>query len=163
MVYIVGGLPGAGKSTYSQKLAKRVNGIVFSTDVWMSDLFWMDKAPGEDLHWALERTDRCEKRMIRTCAQLNEIDVSSVLDIGFVNLRWRQKAYELLRRLEVEFEVHFLEVDKETRWARVQKRNEEKGKTFSFEVTREMFDFMDEHYDPIEQSEMRGKLIKIQN
>ncbi|MCB0419699.1 MAG: ATP-binding protein [Bdellovibrionales bacterium] len=163
MVYIIGGLPGAGKSTYSKTLAKKVKGIVFATDVWMSELFWMDKSPGEDLQWALERTDRCEKRMMRTCAQLNEIDVSSVLDIGFVNLKWRQKAYDLLNSLGVDFEVHFLDVDKETRWKRVQKRNSEKGDTFSFEVTRDMFDFMDQHYDPIDEHEMTGKLVRVQN
>lgn len=163
MIYIVGGLPGAGKSTYSQELANKVNGIVFSTDVWMSELFWMDKAPGEDVQWALERTDRCEKRMVRTCIQLDQINVSAVLDIGFVNLKWRQKTYDMLDALGVAFEVHFLEVDRETRWERVQKRNKEKGSTYSFEVTKEMLDFMDEHHDPIDANEMSGKLVMVQN
>lgn len=163
MIYIIGGLPGAGKSTYSQELAKRITGIVFSTDVWMSDLYWMDKSPGEDLQWALERTDRCEKRMIRTCDQLAKINVSSILDIGFVNLKWRKKTYEMLASLGLEFEVHFLDVDKETRWKRVQQRNKDKGGTYSFEVTREMFDFMDQHYDPISEEEMKAKLIRVKN
>lgn len=163
MIYIVGGLPGAGKSTYSQDLATKESAIVFSTDVWMSDLYWIDKTPGEDVQWALERTDRCEKRMIRTCAQLAKINVSSVLDIGFVNLKWRKKTYEMLSSLNLEYEVHFLDVDRETRWERVQKRNKEKGSTFSFEVTKEMLDFMDQHYDPINETELDAKLIIIQN
>lgn len=163
MIYIVGGLPGSGKSTYSQDLAKKVKGIVFATDVWMKELYWMDKAPGEDLKWAFERVDRCEKRIIKTCAQLAEINVSSVLDIGFVNLKWRKKTYDLMKELNVEYEIHFLEVDKETRWKRVEKRNKEKGPTYSFDVTKDMLDFMDQHYDPIDEKETNAKLVKIKN
>ncbi len=163
MVYIVGGLPGAGKTTYSKKLAKEKDAIVFSTDVWMTDLFWMDQTPGEDATWALERTARCEKRMVKTCLQLSEIGVPSILDIGFVNLKWRQKTYAALDSAKVPFEVHFLDVDRPTRWERVQKRNNEKGDSYSFEVTEEMLDFMDKVYDPIESDEMSGKLVTIQN
>ncbi|NQY99885.1 MAG: ATP-binding protein [Bdellovibrionales bacterium] len=163
MVYIVGGLPGAGKSTHSKKLAKENSAIVFSTDVWMSDLFWMDSAPGEDVQWALERTGRVENRMVKTCIELNKIGTSSILDIGFVNLNWRKKTYAKLDAAGVPFEVHFLEVDRPTRWERVQKRNSEQGETFSFEVTKEMLDFMDQVYDPIEPSEMSGKLLMLKN
>ena len=163
MVYIVGGLPGAGKTTYSKKLGKEKNAIVFSTDVWMSDLFWMDQAPGEDAQWALERTARCEKRMVQTCIELAEIGVSSILDIGFVNLKWRQKTYAVLDSANVPFEIHFLDVDRPTRWERVQRRNKEKGESYSFEVTEEMLDFMDKVYDPIETDEMNGRLVKVKN
>lgn len=163
MIYIIGGLPGAGKTTYSQKLAKEKNAVVFSTDVWMSDLFWMDSTPGEDASWALERTDRVEKRMVKSCIELSAVGTHAVLDIGFVNLKWRQKTYAALDAASVPYEVHFLDVDRETRWQRVQKRNAEKGDTFSFEVTEEMLDFMDSVYDPIESSEMSGKLTIVDN
>ena len=161
MVYIIGGLPGAGKTTYANDLARKVNGIVFSTDIWMSDLFWMDKAPGEDVEWALERTNRCEKRMVKTCIQLAKISVPSILDIGFVNLKWRQKTYKSLDENTTPFEVHFLEASRETRWERVQKRNSDQGETYSFKVTEEMLDFMDKVHDPIDQKEMSGRLIKV--
>ncbi len=163
MIYIVGGLPGAGKTTYSKKLAKDKSAIVFSTDVWMSDLFWMDQTPGENPQWALERTSRVENRMVKTCIELASIDTSAVLDIGFVNLKWRQNTYRKLEAANVPFEVHFLEVDRATRWERVQQRNNEKGDTYSFKVTEEMLDFMDSVYDPIESSEMSGQLITIKN
>lgn len=163
MIYIVGGLPGAGKTTYSKKLANEQRAAVFSTDVWMSDLFWMDQAPGEDPQWALERTDRVENRMIKTCIELDAIGVSAILDIGFVNLKWRQKTYNMLNKAGMPFEVHFLEVDRPTRWKRVQQRNREKSETYAFDVTEEMLDFMDSVYDPIEPNELDGKLIIIKN
>lgn len=161
MVYIVGGLPGAGKSTYSKKLADKVNGIVFSTDVWMTDLYWMDKLPTDDLKWALERTERCESRMIATCAQLAERSISSVLDIGFVNLVYRKKAYEKLGLQNLDYEVHFLDIPKDVRWQRVEQRNTKKGETFSFEVTREMFDFMEEHFDELTSQETEKNIVRI--
>lgn len=163
MVYIIGGLPGAGKTTYSNQLANEKNAVVFSTDVWMSDLFWMDSTPGEDVQWALERTDRVENRMVKTCIELAAVGMSSILDIGFVNLKWRQKTYNKLDAAGVPFEVHFLDVDRETRWKRVQKRNNEQGETYSFKVTKEMLDYMDQVHDPINQNEMSGKLIAIKN
>jgi predicted kinase len=163
MIYIVGGLPGAGKSTYSKKLGKEKNAIVFSTDVWMTDLFWMDSVPGEDAQWALERTDRVENRMVKTCIELDRVGTSSILDIGFVNLKWRQKTYDKLDAAGVPYEVHFLEVDRSTRWERVQKRNSEKSDTYSFEVTEEMLDFMEEVFDPIGTNELNGKLVIVEN
>lgn len=129
----------------------------------MSDLFWMDQAPGEDAHWALERTARCENRMIKTCLQLSQIGVPSILDIGFVNLKWRQKTYAALDVAKVPFEVHFLDVDRATRWERVQKRNNEKGESYCFEVTEEMLDFMDKVYDPLDPEEMSGELIILKS
>ncbi|MEO0335520.1 MAG: ATP-binding protein [Pseudomonadota bacterium] len=161
MIYIIGGLPGAGKTTYSKKLAIEKNAVVFSTDAWMTDLFWMDQAPGEDASWAIERVGRCESRMMKTCLQLAEIGASSILDIGFVNLKWRQKTYQILDKANVPFEVHFLKADRDIRWERVKKRNKEKGETYSFEVTEEMLDFMDGVHDPIDASEMSGKLVLV--
>lgn len=158
MIYIIGGLPGAGKTTYSKNLAEEKNAIVLSTDVWMSDLFWMDHTPGVDAKWALERSSRCEKRMLQTCIDLARVGTSSILDIGFVNLKWRQRTYNTLDQAAVAFEVHFLDVDRDTRWQRVQKRNAEKGDTYSFDVTEEMLDFMDKVYDPIKAEEMNGVL-----
>ena len=90
MIYIIGGLPGAGKTTYAKALAKEKKAIVFSTDVWMSEFFWVDHSPDKETSWIFERVDRCEKRMVQTCIELAEIGASSILDIGFVNLKWRQ-------------------------------------------------------------------------
>jgi predicted kinase len=163
VIYIIGGLPGAGKTTYAKKLAKEKNAVVFSTDVWMSEFFWVDHTPDKEPSWIFERVERCEKRMTQTCIELHNIGASAILDIGFVNLKWRQKTYDRLDAAKVPFEVHFLEADRKVRSERVQKRNRDKGETYCFDVGEDMLDFMDQHHDPIDSSEMSGKLIKIQN
>jgi len=43
--------------------------------------------------------------------------------------------------------LHVLEVNAETRWARVLERNRGESGTYAFEVTREMFDFMEERWE----------------
>ena len=159
MIYILSGLPGSGKTTYAQKLAKESNGIVFSTDAWMTDLFWMDKRDEDGLDWALERTQRCETRMIATCAQLQALNVSAILDIGFVNLECRQQAYKKLASFNLDYEIRVLQVNKEIRWQRVEQRNQTKSETYSFHVSREMFEFMESHFDPF-SSEETNKTIR---
>ena len=86
MIYIIGGMPGAGKTTYSSELAKKVGGVVFSTDVWMTDLYWMDQAPGEDPAWAFERVKRVENRIRKTAKELHMVGTSAILDLGFVKI-----------------------------------------------------------------------------
>ncbi|MFK5983796.1 MAG: ATP-binding protein, partial [Flavobacteriaceae bacterium] len=51
--------------------------------------------------------------------------------------------------------LHFLDIPKETRWERIQKRNSEKGETFEFEVSKEDFDFMESWFEKPTISEMK--------
>ena len=53
--------------------------------------------------------------------------------------------------------LHFVDVDPDTRWQRVQKRNAEKGDTFALEVTREMFDFMEGIWEAPDADEMEAR------
>lgn len=55
----------------------------------------------------------------------------------------------------------YLDISKETRWSRVMKRNDEKGTTFEFAVSRADFDFMENCYEQptvkkrVEESSLR--------
>jgi predicted kinase len=50
MAFLISGSTGAGKTTYSRKLAKERHALVFSIDEWMKTLFWMDAPQGGDLN-----------------------------------------------------------------------------------------------------------------
>lgn len=54
-----------------------------------------------------------------------------------------------------EFKIHFLDISKETRLERVMKRNNEKGETFEFKVSKENFDFMESWFEKPSDKEMK--------
>ena len=51
-------------------------------------------------------------------------------------------------------QLHFIDVDVEERWRRVENRNAEKGETFRLAVTRPMFDFIETIWQPPDADEM---------
>lgn len=145
--YLVAGGTGAGKTTAAREIAARVGGVVFSIDEWMTGLYWMDCPEKNDLPWALERVRRCEERMAAVAGELARVGVPAVVDCGFTTRAQRMEWLERARAAGVECELAVLEVDAEVRWERVQERNRGESGTFSFVVTREMFEAMEERWE----------------
>jgi len=157
--HLVAGATGAGKTTFARELAERVGGVRFSIDEWMSNLYWMDSPEKKDFAWAMERIGRCEAQMAATAEALARVGVDSVLDLGFTLREHRKKWMELARAAGIECELHVLEIAAATRWERVQERNREASETYSFEVTREMFEFMEQRWempDAVERAAFAG-------
>jgi predicted kinase len=156
--HLVAGSTGAGKSTAAREIAERVGGVRFSMDEWMSALYWMDCPEKNDLPWALERVGRCEAQIAAVAGELAGVGVSSVLDLGFTQRSQRMEWLKRAQAVGVECVLHVLDVDAEVRWGRVCERNRGEGKTFTFEVTREMFEFMEARWElpGVEEREMFG-------
>ena len=70
LVYLVCGSTGAGKTTYSRKLAQELDGIHFSIDEWMVTLFGEDAPKELNPGWIFPRTNRCETQMWAIAMQL---------------------------------------------------------------------------------------------
>jgi len=70
-----------------------------------------------------------------------------VLDLGFTTRAQRVGWLKKAKAAGVACVLHVLDVDAEVRWARVCERNRGEGATFTFEVTREMFCFMEERWE----------------
>ena len=60
-------------------------------------------------------------------------------------------------KLQIKF--HYLPISAEARWERVEKRNNEKGETFSLHVNREMFDFCEGIFEEPTEEELDGAVI----
>ena len=58
VVYLIEGPVGAGKSTYSEILAKQMNGIHIALDEWFVKLFSPDRPESDPVAWYLQRKDR---------------------------------------------------------------------------------------------------------
>ena len=64
MIHLIVGKTGAGKTTYSNELRMKTDGIIFSIDKWNNELFLPDKESTDGLEWILERINRAESIMI---------------------------------------------------------------------------------------------------
>lgn len=154
-IFLICGGIGAGKSSYSLKLVKELGGIYFATDEWMKNLYRDDLIAEMQYEWALERIDRIEQQMFDLAQQLIPKGIPVIFDLGLLQRAHRQKFYDLAKTYGFDVETHMIEVDKAIRWQRVEKRNVEKGETFSAEVTKDMFEFCETLFERPEKEEMK--------
>jgi predicted kinase len=152
--HIICGSTGAGKSTYAKALAEEIAGIHFAIDEWMVALFWKDSPDPIEFDWAMERVNRCEVQIAATAIQCIKRGVPAILDLGFTKVQHRHKFVDIAKDAGFEFVMHYLDVPADVRWSRVQQRNAQKGETFSLEVDRSMFDFVEGMWEPPSEDEL---------
>ncbi|QHI38465.1 hypothetical protein IMCC3317_38580 [Kordia antarctica] len=161
MIHLIVGNTGAGKTTYSNQLKEETKAIIFSIDTWNHTLFIPDKKPTDGLDWFLERIERVESIIQNLVAQLEASNTDSILDLGLSKYEHREKFRTFAQANNLNIKLHFLDLSAETRWKRISTRNEEKGNTFEFEVTRENFDFMETWFEiPTDEELKDGIVIK---
>ena len=124
-------------------MKRTTNGILFSINKWNKTLFLADKKPTDGLDWFLERIERAEEIIMELVQQLENSKTDSILDLGLSKFEHREKFREFAKSNGFDIKIHFLDISKEIRLERVIKRNNKKGKTFEFEVSKENFDFME--------------------
>jgi len=159
MIHLIVGNTGSGKTTYSTELKSKTNGIIFSIDKWNNTLFLADKKPTDGLEWFLERIDRAEKMIMNLVEQLENSKTDSILDLGLSKFEHREKFRKFAKSNGYELKIHFLDISKEIRLNRVMKRNNEKGATFEFEVSKENFNFMESWFEKPNEKEIADGII----
>lgn len=159
MIHLIVGNTGSGKTTYSNELKEKTNGIIFSIDKWNNVLFLADKKPTDGLDWFLERIGRAETMIMDLVEQLEQSGTDSILDLGLSKFEHREKFRYFADLKGFELTIHFLDISKGTRLNRVMKRNSEKGDTFEFEVSRENFDFMEDWFEKPTTKELGGGIV----
>jgi predicted kinase len=162
-VILVAGPTGAGKTTYAIDLAKRVGGVRFSIDDWMTAMFWMDSPRPIEFEWTMARIGRCEAQILDQVATLSALGVPSILDLGFTRADHRARFAAAATNIGATVSLHWIDVSTQERWQRVQQRNAEKGQTFAMNVDRDMFDFMEGQWQSPGDEEitaMNGHIIR---
>lgn len=91
--------------------------------------------------------------------QLESSQTDSILDLGLSKFEHREKFRKFAEAKGYELKIHFLDISKKTRLKRVTKRNNEKGATYEFEVTKENFDFMENWFEKPSEKEVKGGVI----
>jgi predicted kinase len=158
-VHIVFGPQGAGKSTYSGRLAVETRAVHFSIDDWMNQLYGADLPKPLNFAWIMERVRRCEERIWATASGFAHAGGNVVLDLGFMKVDSRTEFLELSRACALPSRLHFIDAPLDVRKRRVLARNSERGKTFSFEVTPAMFDFMEKQFQRPTDAELSTAVV----
>jgi predicted kinase len=87
--------------------------------------------------------------------QLGKNGIPSIFDLGFQRREHRQEFSSLIKASGFSAKMHVLDIDASVRWERVQSRNSNPGKTFSMEITRDMFDYIEGIWERPSQAEMK--------
>lgn len=159
MLHLIIGNTGSGKTTYAFQLKAKNKGIIFSIDKWNNTLFFQDKKEEDGLEWILERIERIEEMMMDTISQLENAEVDSILDLGLSKFEHRKKWRQFAQKHQFNYQIHYLNIDKETRRQRVTKRNQEQGDSFEFEVNDDAFDFMETWFEAPRAEELIGAVV----
>ncbi len=124
------------------KFADRHNAIYFFEGEWLNKLFVPDVPEGllgEPMNvvgaWASEKYQRCRDQIWLVCKQLLKQNISIILDGSAA----KKEQSNLIRKKVIDnnigFQFHYITSNYETRKNRVFKRNEDRGNTYSLEVT----------------------------
>ena len=162
IVHLICGATAAGKTTYAAALATRAHAVLFSLEEWMLRLFWGPDAPSirtlASLAWPPEQIARCEAQMWAIAGQLLAFDVGVVFDVDLSTRDHRDDMRDKAWQLGAEAKLHYLDVDRETRKARVIGRNEATT-PLAFAMTDEMFDFLEGEFQPPSDDELYDAMI----
>lgn len=153
---LVCGPTGVGKTTYSISLSKKAGAIRFSIDPWMQTLFSKDMT-SLDYSWMIERVNRCYEQIWQVSEQILAVNGNVVLDLGFTTKAQRDLFSDRALALDIISEIHYLDAPLDIRRKRVEDRNVEKDPSvYSFEITDEMFNFMEPKFEVPGQEELEN-------
>ncbi len=152
-VYLIEGPVGAGKSTFATSLAARASGVHIALDAWFARLFSPDRPAGEFIPWYLERKERLLELIWAHSRAMLAAGVDVVLELGLVQRQPRMGFCHRVQDEGFELVMYELEAPREVRRARVRRRNEERGATFSMVVPDAVFELASDLWEPVDEDE----------
>jgi predicted kinase len=159
-LHFICGPVGAGKTTYAIALARRLKAVRFSTDEWTARLFGKERPDPCPPEWAAERGERCKALIYELAEQVIAQDGgNTVFDIGLPLQDQRDAFRSWAMGTRASVKMHYLDVDRATRVARIQSRNRERKGPFFVDVTPAMFDALDRAFEPPTDDELYGAMI----
>ncbi|MFP2932812.1 AAA family ATPase [Pyxidicoccus sp. 3LG] len=160
-LHLVVGPVAAGKSTFALQLARKHRAVRMNLDEWMAVLFRPDRPDVGIMEWYIERTGRCIEQIWRQAAGAIDVGTDVVLEIGLILRRDRERFFKRVDASGHGLTIYALEASRETRRQRVQRRNREKGETFSMEVPLDFFEMASDRWEPLDEVECSGRDVRF--
>lgn len=155
-VYLLCGLPGSGKTTFSLTLQKQNNAIAYSSDEWIINLFGKKFPPEE-----FQKYQKIAKQKILKSAKINILHKKNIiLDFGLWKKDDRTKYINWAKSLNADPIIYFFNTNTETLIKRLQDRNQQKQNN-SLIVTEEMLLTFIHQFEPPTNKE--AKIVEIKN
>lgn len=139
-VHLIEGPVGAGKSTFGAALAASSNGVHIPLDEWFAMLFSPDRPGGDFVPWYVERKERLLGLIWNHSRRILASGRDVVLELGLIQQQPRIQFCRMITNEGFLPHLHVLDAPLEIRRARVQRRNEERGPTFSMVVPDHVFE-----------------------
>lgn len=118
-LHLMVGLPCSGKTTYARRLAKEVNALLLTLDVWHLELFGDDV--GHEEHD--ERHERIEKIMWDVAKYVLAMGGDVILDFGCWARVERDDYRNRAKELDANFKLHYMDVPYSELYRRLEIRN----------------------------------------
>jgi predicted kinase len=139
-----------GKSTYALILKNKINAIVLSADNLMLNLF--EEQLGDRHN---EILNKCVTYLNDLAEQIINANVNVILDFGFWYKEERQKSIEYFNLKNIEVELHYIKIDKNSWITQIEKRNKlvKEGKSKSYYVDENMKDIFERVFEEPDSDE----------
>ena len=109
----------SGKTYYANIIKEKENAIILSTDEVTYDL--TNNKQGEDYQ---DFANRVNNYLMKKAVELAKIGCNVILDWGFWTKKDRQEISEYLKKHQVKYEWHYIDVDNETWQRNIKERNQ---------------------------------------
>jgi predicted kinase len=149
-LFLMVGLPGAGKTTRARELAPARRALLLSLDEWMIPLFGEPDAGGKQ--------DVVEGRLISVALAALRLGTSVVLDFGFWSRDERSSLRWLAAVAGASCHVEYVPVDRETQLARIAQRARLTPER-TYPMTEADVDRWRAQFQPPDSVELRGREI----
>lgn len=149
-LYLMVGLPGAGKTTAARVLADEQRAVWLSPDVWMIPLYGESDPDG--------KRDVLEGRLVSVALQILSRGTSVVLDFGFWGRDERSSLRAMAAATGAQAHVVYLPIDRATQLERIRRRWSDVPQE-TFEMTEAEVDQSRSVFEAPEADELSGHLV----
>jgi len=159
-LHLIVGPVGAGKSTFAAELSREHRAVRLTLDEWMTHHFSPDRPDDGVIPWYVERAARCVDQIWRVALAITETGTDVILEIGLLQAQQRTRIYRRADEAGLALAVYVIDAPRELRRARVARRNQERGATFTVVVPPAFFELASDMWEPPDDAERAARGIQ---